>query len=185
MKKIIISLVLLSQNLLAAEAGRLVLSGQGCGSYKNPGTLPNLSEKFNPAVVPLYFKLEKTSENRVARKACNLAWPIKLGKKEKVQISNIQHDLLFTHQPKTSVKAQLVLFFVGSKQKKNFEAELKASDTAESLQKLWNDDSILLESSCGKDTIFRANFSAHAQGESSAGLESEALKFSIKTVPCE
>ena len=185
MKRITIILVFLSQNLLAAEAGRLTMSGEGCGSQRFPGTLPNLSENSHKAVIPFFFKLEKSADNKIGRKACNLAWPIKLNKKEKVQISNIQQDVLLTHSQGTLVKANLSLFFAGAKKTKDFKAELTADEKSETLQKIWNEDSFFMESGCGKDTIFRGNFNANVTGDSTGAAESESLKFNIKIVPCE
>lgn len=161
----------------AFEVGAVSISGHGC-EKQNFALQKPADGQYQ---FPLKLILAKSASKALERKTCMLSLPLKLGPKEKLQISDVSQKVKAQASGQSKIKFSLAVTAVGVSASQPIEFEIKASGAQEkNLQK----DGVLFETSCGKDVILRANLSVFAQGSGGASADTGDLKISMKTIPC-
>ena len=166
----IISLVLLAvvANSSPLTDGTISVSGNGC--YGDQKMVPVIGEK-NRFELPIKVLLDKKSKIPFERKTCNMRLPIKLRKKQKLQISDISQ---IVHMDGRGLRSTLTLSVVGKKTKPLIAA---TSTTLTS-------PGILTESDCDRDVILTADLNVTANGPDIVSAKTEPVFVTLKIVNC-
>lgn len=179
MKYLFISFFLLvSQRVLAIELKEVSIAGTGCDKH----TLYNVKPfRGNEYQFPFIFSLMKRNSSQLERKACMLTFPIALGKKEKLQLSNVSQNVTLKAFGGAHLKMFLEVLAVGEKSAKPVELEIKNPTALDQDLKI---DGVVFETKCGANVTVRANVNAFVQGAGTASATTGDLMLTLKTVPC-
>lgn len=170
--------LLFSQMVLAIEIKELTISGNGCDKQILKNVKPVRGDEFQ---IPFIFSLMKRDSSQLERKACMLAFPVALGKKEKLQLTNVSQNVTLKAFGGAHLKMSLEVNAVGAKGPKPVEIEIKNPTALDEDLKL---DGVVFETKCGGDVMVRANVNAFVQGAGTASATTGDLHFFLKTVPC-
>lgn len=173
------SVIILSQVLAAVEIKEIVISGTGCEKQTLRNVKPSRGDDFQ---VPFIFSLMKHDSSQLERKACMLAFPVDLGKKEKLQVSNLSQNVTLKAFGGAQLKLSLDMTAVGLKAMKPLEIEIKNPTALDQDLKF---DGVLFETKCGGNVMVRANVNAFVQGPGTASATTGDLMFTLKKVPCK
>jgi hypothetical protein len=183
MKKLIlfVGAILLSQNGWAAKGfGKLTVSGDGCEKQDVPDfePRPGSEDRFQ---IPVFLVMDKAVSDGVIRKICQFALPIKLKKKERLQVLDLSQNVTIKASDKAHAKFSLSIFG-GDQSIKNLEIELKKPKTLdEELKK----EGMIFQTACGKDVLLRGSASVFAEGAGIASANTGYLELTLKKVACK
>jgi len=166
------------QNAFAMELKELSISGTGCEKQNINQIKPIKGDDYK---FPFIFSISKQDVSQLERKACLLALPVKLNKKEKLQVSNINQNVTLNAFGGAHVKLSLTVTAPGQSGSKPLEVEVK---NPTSLDQDLKQDGIIFETKCGADAIVRANINAFIQGPGTASASAGDLFLTLKSVPC-
>ena len=179
MKFLIASFFLfVSQFASAIEIKELTISGNGCEKQTLNNVKPSKGDDYQ---FPFIFSLMKRDASRLERKACMLAFPVVLGKKEKLQLSNVSQNVTLKAFGGAHLKLSLAVTVVGQTPVKPFEIEVK---NPTSLYEDLKYEGLVFETKCGGNAMVRANVNAFVEGAGTASATTGDLKMTLKAVPC-
>ncbi len=167
-----------SRLALSIEIIELIISGNGCDKQVLRQVKPVRGDEYQ---FPFIFSIMKRDSSKLERKACMLAFPLVLGKKEKIQISNVSQNLTLKAFGGAHLKLILDVTAVGGKSAKPFEIEIKNPTALDQDMKI---DGVVFESKCGAPVLVRADVNAFVQGPGTASATTGDLKLTMKTVAC-
>lgn len=171
-------IVFIMQNAFAMELKELTISGTGCEKQSLNQLKPIQGSEYK---FPFIFSISKQDGSQLERKACLFALPVKLNKKEKLQVSNISQNITLNAFGGAHVKLSLTVTTPGQTDMKPLEVEVK---NPTSLDQDLKRDGVIFETKCGVDAIVRANINAFIQGPGTASASAGDLSLTLKSVPC-
>lgn len=169
---------IVSQFAFALEIKEITISGNGCDKQVIHNVKAARGDEFQ---FPFIFSLMKRDSSQLERKACMLAFPVVLGKKEKLQLSNVSQNVTLKAFGGAHLKLSLDVSAVGEKSVKPAEIEVKNPTALDEDLKL---DGIVFETKCGANVMVRANVNAFVQGPGTASVTTGDIKLTIKKLPC-
>lgn len=175
---VILFFIFLQARAMKFETARV--SGTGCEAYAN-AEVKSEGGKFYK--FPLQLSIFKKEDSQLERKVCQLALPIKLNKKEKLQVANLSQNVNLKAFGGAYVKLSLSVSAVGPSSAVSKPLEIEVKNPTQLDQDL-KQDGLMFETQCGKDTILRANVNAFTQGSGTASANTGDLLLSLKAVPC-
>lgn len=175
------ALVLATVMANAATFGTLQIAGQGCSNKTSE--LKLISEAESLYAIPLNLYIKKESGVSLDRKACTASLPVTLANDEKLVIENTSQKVNTRVHPGGTAKAQLEVFFAGSKGEV-LKAESVAADKYVSSRHHLSQEGVVTESSCGGELIVRANASGVGMGSAKVSIYHDDLKLNLKVVKC-
>lgn len=179
--KYLLSLFLLvfSQTICAVEIKQLIVSGSGCEKKTLTNVKPVTGNEFH---IPMSMSLIKRDNTNLERKVCMLAFAMSLGKKEKLQVSNVSQNVSLKAFGGAHLKLSLDVSAVGMKSIKPAEIEIKNPTSLDEDLKL---EGTVVESKCGGNVMVKANVNSFVEGPGTASVTTGDLSMTIKTVACQ
>lgn len=166
-------------NAVAFELKTLEVTGTGCEKKTLTDIRPVQSSQYK---FPVTLNVIKHESSQLERKTCVLALPVKLSKKEKLQVSNVSQNVTVKAFGGAQLKVSLDVSSPNSLgPKKPLEIEVKNPTALEQELKF---EGVVFESKCGQDAIIRANVNTFIQGPGTASVTVEELSMNVKAVPC-
>ncbi len=131
----------------------------------------------------LQLDLAKMDSSAFSRKSCTFRMPIKLSKKQKLVIKNIEQDIKLRASQSVESKSSLEIFLAGSKSTPLI-ATVSGAESTELVSKKLTSDGIALESDCGQEIIVSGNLSVSVLGSGKGSVSTSPVLMTMEIVSC-
>ena len=146
-------------------------------------TVSPISGNPNHYSLGMQLDLAKMNSPAFKRTSCTFRMPVKLNEKQKLVITNIEHDVQLSAGQGVESKSSLEIFLAGQKSTP-LQLQIKGIDSTQRVAKKLKTDGIVSESLCGQEIIVAGNLTASIVGSGKGSASTSPVLLTMEIVNC-